>query len=123
MNGDEGGSAWVSICVHLTRPAVGFYGGTWPNWTPTAQGGGQPGTLVFAGERPHKPGAAPRPYYVKWDNGAENSYREEDLERAPEENVRRSVSNDEPEADPGDDTGLDPGDAPPSNIIPFGGRR
>jgi hypothetical protein len=96
--------------VRLTREAVIFYGGTWPHWVPTAQGGGQPGTLVFAGERPHKPGAAPRPYYVKWDNGAENSYREEDLERAPEE----ATSPEEP--------GPDTGDAPPSNVIPFGGR-
>ena len=31
-----------------------------------------------------KPGAAPRPYYVRWDNGIENSYRVEDLERATE---------------------------------------
>jgi hypothetical protein len=95
--------------VRLTREAVIFYGGTWPHWTPTAQGGGQPGTLVFAGERPHKPGAAPRPYFVRWDNGAENSYRVEDLERVPE--------------DGGDVAPEDePDDAPRSNIIPFGGR-
>jgi len=94
--------------VRLTREAVVFYGGTWPHWTPTAQGGGQPGTLVFAGERPHKPGAAPRPYYVKWDNGAENSYREEDLELAEEETGGSAAAND------------DAGDEPPSNIIPFG---
>lgn len=72
--------------VVLTPAAVRYYGGVaGPNgatWTPTAQGGGKPGTVTFAGERPHRPGADPRPYYVVWDNGAENSYREEDL--APE---------------------------------------
>ncbi len=70
--------------VRLTRLAVTTYGGAWPHWVPAAQGGGSEGTVLFAGERPHKPGAAPRPYYVRWDNGAENSYRVEDLEDAPE---------------------------------------
>lgn len=65
--------------VKLTPLAVAFYGGAWPHWVPEAQGGGSPGTVVFAGERPHKPGAAPRPYYVRWDSGIENSYRAEDL--------------------------------------------
>lgn len=69
--------------VRLTPQAVGFYGGAWPHFVPQAQGGGSPGALLFAGERPHKPGAAPRPYYVRWDNGAENSYRVEDLEGLP----------------------------------------
>ncbi|HJV22892.1 MAG TPA: hypothetical protein VJ570_09345 [Holophagaceae bacterium] len=68
--------------VRLTRAGVAMYGGAWPHWVPEAQGGGAPGTVLFAGERPHKPGAAPRPYYVRWDNGVENTYREEDLERA-----------------------------------------
>ncbi len=68
--------------VRLTRVGVTTYGGAWPHWTPTAQGGGTEGTVLFAGDRPHKPGAAPRPYYVRWDNGAENSYRVEDLEAA-----------------------------------------
>lgn len=66
--------------VRLTREAVTLYGGAWPHWVPQAQGGGSGGTVLFAGERPHKPGAAPRPYFVRWDNGAENSYRVEDLE-------------------------------------------
>lgn len=68
--------------VRLTRAAVVFYGGAWPNFVPQGQGGGTPGTVLFAGDRPHKPGATPRPYYVRWDNGAENSYRVEDLEAA-----------------------------------------
>ncbi len=82
-----------------------MYGGAWPHWVPEAQGGGSTGTIRFAGERPHKPGAAPRPYYVRWDNGVENAYRVEDLERA------------ESEAEPG----LDPTE-PPTNIIPFNRR-
>ncbi len=41
-----------------------------------------PGTVVEAGDRPHKPGAAPRPYLVRWDNGVLNSYREDDLTQA-----------------------------------------
>ena len=65
--------------VRLTPPAVAFYGGVYPHFIPQAQGGGTDGTILFAGERPHKPGAAPRPYYVRWDSGAENSYRSEDL--------------------------------------------
>jgi hypothetical protein len=83
--------------VRLTRAGVATYGGAWPHWVPEAQGGGAPGTVLFAGERPHKPGAAPRPYYVRWDNGVENSYRVEDLEAAPE---------------------VESEDAPP-NVIPF----
>jgi hypothetical protein len=79
--------------VRLTRAAVALYGGVWPNWIPQAQGGGTGGTLVFAGDRPHKPGAAPRPYYVQWDNGAENSYRLEDLETA---DAAEDVTKDEP---------------------------
>lgn len=72
--------------VRLTREAVTLYGGAWPHWVPQAQGGGTGGTVLFAGERPHKPGAAPRPYFVHWDNGAENSYRVEDLEpESPQE--------------------------------------
>jgi hypothetical protein len=82
--------------VRLTRLAVTTYGGAWPHWVPAAQGGGTEGTVLFAGDRPHKPGAAPRPYYVRWDNGAENSYRVEDLE-APE----------------------GASEALPSNVIPF----
>ena len=70
--------------VRLSRAGVICYGGAWPNWVPTEQGGGSIGTVVFAGDRPHKPGAAPRPYYVHWDSGVENAYRVEDLERAPE---------------------------------------
>lgn len=70
--------------VRLTPQAVGFYGGAWPHFVSQAQGGGTPGTLLFAGDRPHKPGAAPRPYYVRWDNGVENSYRVEDLEKLPD---------------------------------------
>ena len=70
--------------VRLTRTGVVFYGGAWPHFVPQGQGGGTPGTVLLAAERPHKPGAAPRPYYVRWDNGIENSYRIEDLERATE---------------------------------------
>lgn len=87
--------------VRLTRAGVTLYGGAWPHWVPEAQGGGTPGTVVFAGERPHKPGAAPRPYYVRWDNGAENAYRVEDLE----------ASASAPEAEP---------ETPFPKIIPFG---
>ena len=89
--------------VRLTRLGVIFYGGAWPNFVPQAQGGGTPGTVRVAADRPHRPGAAPRPYYVRWDNGSENSYRVEDLERMTEPNL-------EPAGEP---------DAP-SNIIPFG---
>lgn len=91
--------------VRLTRTAIQMYGGALPlrpdqrGWVPEAQGGGSDGTLLFAGERPHKPGAAPRPYYVRWDNGAENSYRMEDLEAAE---------------DPDEDSEPDP-----PNVIPF----
>lgn len=85
--------------VRLTRAAVAFYGGAWPHFVPQGQGGGTAGTVVEAGDRPHKPGAAPRPYLVAWENGVVNSYREEDLE----------VSVAEP-------------DEPPSNIVPFGRR-
>ena len=70
--------------VHLTRAGVALYGGAWPHFVPQGQGGGTVGTVLEAGERSHKPGAAPRPYYVRWENGIENSYREEDLERASE---------------------------------------
>ena len=66
--------------VRLTRVAVAFYGGAWPHFIPQGQGGGTPGTVLVAADRPHRPGAAPRPYYVRWDNGVENSYRVEDLE-------------------------------------------
>ncbi|HJV89145.1 MAG TPA: hypothetical protein VJ623_02475 [Holophagaceae bacterium] len=86
--------------VRLTRAGVTMYGGAWPHWVPEAQGGGAPGTVLFAGERPHKPGAAPRPYYVRWDNGVENTYRVEDLEAA--------MAPESPE-----------GEAAPSNVVPF----
>ncbi len=86
--------------VRLTREGVICYGGSWPHFVPQGQGGGSLGTVVFAGDRPHKPGAAPRPYFVTWDNGVQNSYRLEDLEAAEAE----------------------PAEAPPdaNNIIPFG---
>lgn len=71
--------------VRLTPAAVALYGGAWPHWVPEAQGGGSTGTVLFAGERPCKPGAAPRPYFVRWDSGVENSYRVEDLQAAEAE--------------------------------------
>ncbi len=86
--------------VRLTRAGVICYGGAWPNWVPEQQGGGSTGTVLFAGDRPHKPGAAPRPYFVRWDSGVENAYRVEDLERGPEE-----------------EAGDGPSEAP--NIVPF----
>ncbi|WP_005035512.1 hypothetical protein [Holophaga foetida] len=70
--------------VCLTPAGIAMYGGV-ARWIPEAQGGGTVGTLLVAADRPHKPGASPRPYYVRWDNGAENSYREDDLERAEDE--------------------------------------
>ena len=70
--------------VGLTRAGVTFYGGAWPNFVPEAQGGGASGTVLVAADRPHKPGASPRPYYVRWDNGSENSYRVEDIAIATE---------------------------------------
>ena len=89
--------------VKLTRAGVICYGGAWPNWVPTEQGGGSTGTVVFAGDRPHKPGAAPRPYYVRWDSGVENAYRVEDLELAGET-----------------DPGLEPSEPPSApNVVPF----
>ena len=69
--------------VRLTHAGVTFYGGAWPHFVPQGQGGGTAGTLLSAEDRPHKPGAAPRPYYVRWDSGVENSYRVEDLEAVP----------------------------------------
>jgi hypothetical protein len=89
--------------VRLSRAGVTFYGGAWPHFVPQAQGGGSVGTVLVAAERPHKPGAAPRPYYVRWDNGVENSYRVEDLEAATET----------PEP------GSDEAPASPGNVIPF----
>jgi len=83
--------------VRLTRGAVNFYGGAWPHWVPQDQGGGSTGTVLFAGERPHKPGAAPRPYFVRWDSGAENSYRVEDLEAAAEPEVAQEPPPEEPD--------------------------
>ena len=67
--------------VRLSTIANSYYGGV-GRWTPVGQGGGTDGTVLHAGDRPHKPGADPRPYYVRWDNGAENSYREGDLKPA-----------------------------------------
>lgn len=87
--------------VRLTRIAVPFYGGAWPHFVPQTQGGGTLGTVLLAADRPHRPGAAPRPYYVRWDNGVENSYRVEDLEAAPEATAEDAAS----EA--------------PSNVVPF----
>ncbi len=92
--------------VRLTAEGVRCYGGAWPHFVPEGQGGGKPGTLIFAGDRPHKPGAAPRPYYVRWDNGVENSYREDDLQLAVEAPVAPDGSGEEEDG--------------PSNIIPFG---
>ena len=98
--------------VRLTPEGVRCYGGAWPHWVPEAQGGGTDGTVLFAGERSHKPGAAPRPYYVRWDSGVENSYREVDLmaaTAAPGNQV------DKPQ------TGMPMADnSEPDNVIPFG---
>ncbi len=95
--------------VRLTPEGVCCYGGAWPHWVPEAQGGGSDGTVLFAGERPHKPEAAPRPYYVRWDRGAENSYREVDLMAV---------------AAPGSQTGRPVADnSEPGNVIPFGGAK
>lgn len=78
--------------VMLTPAAVRYYGGA-PGWTPQMQGGGKPGTIVVASDRPHKPGASPRPYLVSWDNGAVNSYREEDIQAmGKEEPVAANVT-------------------------------
>jgi hypothetical protein len=85
--------------VRLSHAGVACYGGAWPHFVPAAQGGGTPGTVLLAGDRPHKPGAAPRPYFVRWDNGVENSYRVEDLEPIP--------------AAPATDADT------PSNVVPF----
>ncbi len=82
--------------VTLTREGVAFYGGAWPHFVPQGQGGGTTGTVLVAEARPCKPGAAPRPYYVRWDSGVENSYRVEDLEAAPAAEA-----------------------GPPTNIVPF----
>ncbi|GLH72062.1 hypothetical protein GETHLI_05640 [Geothrix limicola] len=90
--------------VRLTRTGVTFYGGAWPHHVPQGQGGGTTGTVLVAEDRPHKPGAAPRPYYVRWDNQVENSYREEDLEAATP-------------AEPGPDA--EPLSDQPTNIVPF----
>jgi len=68
--------------VNLTDSAGCYYGGN-PKWIPPSQGGGTAGYVLFAGERPYDPRAAARPYFVRWDNGAENSYRVDDLQAAP----------------------------------------
>lgn len=72
----------VGARVRLTPAGRGYYGGRGA-WTPEGQGGGTDGTVLVAGDRPRVVGAEYRPYYVRWDNGAENSYREVDLEPAP----------------------------------------
>jgi len=69
--------------VCLTPAGISLYGGV-SQWVPPSQGAGLPGTVLVAAERPFRPGAAPRPYFVRWDNGAENSYREEDLQASEE---------------------------------------
>lgn len=67
--------------VMLTREGSALYGGAWPHFIPEGQGGGKGGIVTQATYRgENKPGAAPRPYMVKWDNGVSNSYRVEDLE-------------------------------------------
>ncbi|HNX94851.1 MAG TPA: hypothetical protein PKL14_06775 [Holophaga sp.] len=98
--------------VRLTRAGVTLYGGAWPHWVPETQGGGSAGTVLMAADRPHKPGASPRPYYVRWDNGVENSYRVEDLEAAeiPDEASDHAGAN---EADDIED------EAGGGNVIPF----
>ena len=75
--------------VCLTRAAVALYGGAWPHFVPEGQGGGKGGKVTLAAFRgENKPGASPRPYMVRWDNGVLNSYREEDLQADHEaENV------------------------------------
>ena len=67
--------------VMLTTMANSYYGGV-GGYTPVGQGGGKPGTVRYAGDRPYSHGADPRPYFVDWDNGASNSYREGDLKPA-----------------------------------------
>ncbi len=95
--------------VRLTHSAATYYGGAGTAWVPEGQGGTNGvGTVLVAGDRPHDPRATPRPYYVRWDNGAENSYREEDLAAAPLASARKPE--DAGEEDPG----------PAGNIIPFG---
>jgi len=64
--------------VRLTPAAIVYYGGN-PKWIPESQGAGTPGTVLQAGDRAHDPRATPRPYFVAWDNGAQNSYRVDDL--------------------------------------------
>jgi hypothetical protein len=96
--------------VRLAPAAVAFYGGVWPHFVPQGQGGGTAGTILEAEDRPYKPGAAPRPYVVQWDNGVVNSYREEDLQRDDDGSTEGSGGFDE-----------DPSEGP-SNIVPFGRR-
>ena len=75
--------------VMLNLVGTSFYGGKWPHFTPEGQGGGRGGTVTQAAYRgENKPGAAPRPYMVQWDNGAVNSYRIEDLEPEDEAILR-----------------------------------
>ena len=44
--------------VRLSTIANSYYGGV-GRWTPVGQGGGTDGTVLYAGDRPHKPGADP----------------------------------------------------------------
>jgi hypothetical protein len=74
--------------VRITDAASSFYGGHGRLWVPPSQGGGTAGTVTLAEYRgENKPGAAPRPYMVQWDNGVVNSYRIEDLESLPTDEV------------------------------------
>ena len=67
--------------VKLTSVAESYYGGVPGRFVPRDQGAGTGGIVLIADEnRLHDPRAAARPYFVLWDNGAKNSYREEDLQ-------------------------------------------
>ncbi|MEN6587242.1 MAG: hypothetical protein ABFE02_14475 [Sulfuricella sp.] len=75
--------------VRLTAFAARYYGGNL-QWTPPSQGGGTTGTVIAAEDRSHDYRADARPYLVRWDNGAQNSYREADLVEALDESVSGS---------------------------------
>lgn len=79
--------------VRLSPAGCALYGGVYGKWAPKSQGGGGVGVIVTAGFRnENKPGAAPRPYIVRWENGSINSYREEDLDPVKFEWLERKGS-------------------------------
>lgn len=71
----------VGARVRLSTYGRMYYGAAGGSFVPQSQGGpsGIGTILVVDRNRPHDPRADARPYYLCWDNGSLNSYREVDL--------------------------------------------